>query len=134
MLAKTRGLSVTAFRLGLENGRDVAERVEAGARDRRLAADRVGVLHAVAMEVRGSDLAVPHQLAQRGGDVGLTGMAAELLDSSIERAVAALDRVGGHGPGHQGCGQDVLGAEDRSEGQRRGHLGPIEQRKALLRR
>ena len=112
----------------------MAERLETGAGNRRLTADRVRVLHPLAMEVGGADLAVPHQLAQRGGDIGLAGVPADLLNAFVERTVAALDRVGGHGAGHKRRGQDVLRAERRGQRQRGGHLGAVEQGKAFLRR
>ena len=42
------------IRFDLECARDMAKRVEAGAHDLRLAAKRIGVLHAVLVPVRGS--------------------------------------------------------------------------------
>src|SRR3546814_11508013 len=54
-----------------------------------LAAQRVGVLHAVAVDVRAADRAVGEQVAQPGGDGDLAGLAAQRLDARVEGRVAA---------------------------------------------
>ena len=89
----------------------MAQVVEAGPHHLRLAADRVGVLHPVAVEVRGADLAAAHQVPEHAGDRDLALVAADLVDAWIERDIAALDGVGGHRAGHEGGRQHVLGPE-----------------------
>ena len=61
--------------------------------------------------MRLTDRAFVHQCPQRGGDLDLTGLAARIMDTGIERRVAALDRVGGHGAGDERGFQIGLGGE-----------------------
>ena len=72
----------------------MAQLVEAGADDLRLAAQAVRVLDAVvALQVRAADLAAGEQRAVVARDVDLPGLAAQRVDARIERAVAAARRV-----------------------------------------
>ena len=91
-----------AVGLGLERRGGLAQHVERRAHHLRLAAQAVGVLHAlVADEVRGADGAAGHQRAQRVGRLDLAAMAAQRVDARVERRVRAARRVGRQRAGDQ---------------------------------
>ena len=93
--AKISGLSETPLASVASVAGGLAQHVEHGAHHLRLAAQAVGVLHAVvADEMRGADGAAGHQRAQRVGRVDLAAMAAQRVDARIERRVGALGGVG----------------------------------------
>ena len=72
---------------------DRAHEVEARPHHLRLAAQRVGVLHPIALEVRGADPAAGEQAAQRRGHAHLSGLTAQRIDARIERRIAAFQGV-----------------------------------------
>ena len=133
-IGKDQGVVGHRVRLGFEERRGLAEQVETGAHHLGLAADGVGVLDPVTSEMRGADLAALHQRAQHGGDGNLSTVAPHFLDTAVEGDVAALDRIGGHRTGYQGGGQDVLDPKGGGERQGGRDLGPVQERKPLLRR
>ena len=56
------------------------------------------------------------------------------MDAAVEGDIAALDRVGGHCAGHERRRQHVLGPKGGGERQGGRDLGPVQERKPLLRR
>ncbi len=110
----------------------MANDVEAGTDHLRLAADRVRVLHVFAIEVRLANIAAAHQLPQDARDRGLPAVPAHAVNAAIERRVAALDRVSGHGAGYQRRREHVLAAEYRRERKRGRYLRTVQQREAFL--
>ncbi len=54
--------------------------------------------------------------------------------AAVERRIAALYRIGGHRPGNKRRREQVLAAKYRSQCERRGHLGTVEEREPFLRR
>ena len=105
---------IVGHRVGLdgERRRGVAHEVEAGAHHLRLAAQAVGILHAVVVDqVRAADLAAGEQMAVLSGHVDLSGLAAQRLYPRVERCIAALGGVHRQGAGHQCRGEDVFRLE-----------------------
>ena len=77
-----------AVGLGLQRVGRLAQHVERRAHHLRLAAQAVGVLHAVVADpVRGADGAAGHQRAQRVGRLDLAAMPAQRMDARVERRV-----------------------------------------------
>ena len=126
------GLSVTALASIPQRGAQLPHQVEAGAHDLRLAAERIGILHARAIDVRGADGAARDQVAVLARHRDLAGLAAACVDALVERRIAALERIDRHGAGDHGRCQHVLGAEQARQRQRRGHLRAVDQRQTLL--
>jgi hypothetical protein len=74
---KISGLSVTPLASVSSVAAGLAQQVEDGAHDLRLAAQAIGILHPlVANQMRGADRRAGHQAAQRGGRVDLAAVAA----------------------------------------------------------
>ena len=95
---------VVGHRVGLahQHQRGVAQLVQAGAHDLRLAAQAVRVLHAVvALEVGAADRAAFEQRAVVLRHVDLPGLAAQRVDARVERAVAAARGVDRQRADHQ---------------------------------
>ena len=100
--AKISGLSETPLASIASVAAACRSEVEHGAHHLRLAAQAVGVLHAVVVdEVRGADRAARHQRAQGGRDLDLAAMAAQRVDAGIERRVGAFRRIGRERAGDQ---------------------------------
>ena len=125
---------VVGRRIGfdLECARHLAQDVEAGTEHLRLAADRIGILHARAIAVAGADAAVRHQRAQDAGGFDLSRLAARRVDARVERRVAAFHRIGRKRAGDEGCFEIGLRREQRRKRQRRRHLRAVQERKAFL--
>ena len=62
----------------------------------------------------------------------LTGLAADLVDARVERHVAAERLIDAERAGYQGRREDVEPGEQPVERQRRGDLGAVQERQALL--
>ena len=123
-----------AVGLGRERLRRLAQYIERGAHDLRLAAQTVGILHAlVADQMRGADGGPLHQAAQRIGRIDLTLMTAQQMNARIEWRVGAARRVGRQRAGHQRGVVEVFRFEE--SGQRIGcrELRAVQQRQAFLR-
>ena len=132
--AKISGLSETPLASVASVAAAWRSEVEHRAHHLRLAAQAVGVLHAVVVdEVRGADGAAGHQRAQGGGDLDLAAMAAQRVDARVERRVGALGRVGRERAGDERRAEHPLGLEQA--GQRIGgrELRAVEQREPFLR-
>src|SRR5690349_21967223 len=88
---------VVGNRVGLDQQRrgDMAHLVEACAHYLRLAAEAVRVLHAMALRVRCADRAALEQLAIDARRIDLPAMAANGLDTGVERHIAAKARIDG---------------------------------------
>ena len=73
----------------------MAQDVENGAHDLRLAAQAVGILHAlIADQMRDADGGAFHQAAQGMRRVDLASMAAQSVDARVERRIGAARRIG----------------------------------------
>ena len=108
----------------VEGGGRLAQDVEAGAHDLGLAAQAIGILHAVvARQVRGADRAAVHEAAQGCRDLDLAGMAAQAWMRGSKGASEPLRGVGGERPGHQRGAQDALRLEQAGEGAARSRPG-----------
>ncbi len=107
---------------------------QAGPHHLGLAAQRVGILHLLAIVVGHADLAAIHQqLAIAGGGIDLAELAAHLMDAGIERTTTAQRRLHAHGTYGDGAGEQVLGVEQAFQRKRRAGLGAVEQGQSLLR-
>ena len=72
--------------LAQQRGARAAQQIEARAHHLRLAAQRVGVLHLLAVQVRGPHPAAPQQRAQLRSHRALPGLAPDRVDALIKRA------------------------------------------------
>ena len=133
MAEKISGLSVTAFGFDHQRAGGLSHEIQARAHHLRLAAQRVGVLHALAGAMRFADLAAGEQLAIGRGDPRLSVVAAKVVDARIEGDIAALQRIEREGAAHHRGPEQRLELEQRRERQRRGDLRAVQQRQALLR-
>ena len=80
--------------LDFEDCTRVSQYVEACADDLWLAANRIGILNTVALEMRGADFAALHELAQYSRYRELSAVPPYILNVVIERRVAAFDCIG----------------------------------------
>ena len=111
----------------------MAQAVEAGADDLRLAAQGVRVLHAVvAREMRAADRRAVEQRAVVLRDVDLPRLAAQLMDARVERPVAAARRVDRQRADDERGFEHRLEGEERVQRQRGRDLGAVDQREAFL--
>ena len=108
--------------------------VEDRAHHLRLAAQGVGVLDPVAVEVRGADAAAGEQRAQARGHLDLARLAAHRLDARIEGRVAPRGGVDRERACDQRRSEDILRREQAREGERGRDLAAVEQREPFLRR
>ena len=85
-----------AVGLGRQRRRRVAQDVEHGAHDLRLAAQAVGILHAlVADQMRGADGGACHQARAAHAAASIwPAMAAQRVDARVERRIGAARRIG----------------------------------------
>ncbi|MGY3563926.1 hypothetical protein ACVWXP_007195 [Bradyrhizobium sp. USDA 4463] len=93
--------------IGLDDqrARSLRDQIQRGPRDLRLAAQAIGILHAlVAFEMRQPDVAAIEQRGQRRGRGDLAGMTAQRLDLGTER----------RGRGHRGIDRQRTGDERRA--------------------
>ena len=122
-----------AVRLAPEHQGGAVQQLQAGTHDLRLAAQAVGVLHALALDqVRSADRAAGEQSQQSFGHPDLGGLAAHRIEARIERHVAAERRIHTHGAGDQGGIEHGLRAEQAEERQRGRDLRTVQERQALL--
>src|SRR6266436_6334511 len=75
------------------------------------AAQRIGVLHAAAVAMRLTDLALFEQTAQVRRRPDLSGMRASLLDAIVEGDIGSLEGIAGH------RADDVGGVDQRLRGE-----------------
>ena len=106
--------------------------VAAGAVHLRDAADRVGVLHLVAVEVAEHDLAALGGVAHVARRVQLAGDRAQLLDTVRERADRAAQTLDAHGADQVGRVEQRLAVGDRQAADGGHELGAVEEGEALL--
>jgi hypothetical protein len=120
--------------IGLEAEGDaaIANQVQARAHHLRLAAERIGILHARAIQVRGANGAAGDQVTVLARHGDLPGLAANFVNAIIEGRVAALQGIHRHGAGDDRGGEHIFGAEESRQGQRRGYLGAVDQRQTFL--
>ena len=122
-----------AVRLAPEHQGGAVQQLQAGAHDLRLAAQAVGVLHALALDqVRSADRAAGEQSQQSFGNPDLGGLAAHRIEARIEGHIAAERRIHTHGAGDQGGIEHGLRAEQAEERQRGRDLRTVQERQALL--
>ena len=122
-----------AVRLGLQGRCRVAKNVERGAHDLWLAAQAIGILHAIiAGEMRGTDRAAGDQCAQGAGNVDLPSMAAQRMDAGIEWRIGTACGIGRQSTGYQAGLQQRFRLEQPRERIGRGKLRSVQQRKPLL--
>ena len=69
------------------------ERIGHGAHDLRYAANRIGVLYAIAIGVAGADFAVAEQAADGARDPLLASQVARRMDAFVERAMTPRQRL-----------------------------------------
>ena len=122
-----------AIGLGCQQVGGVVQHVQAGTHDLGLAAQAVGVLHAlVATEVRGADGAARQQLAQRLGGGDLAFVFAQRVYARVKRCVGALGRVGRQRARQQCRLEQAFGLEQASQSVGSGKLRAIEQGQTLF--
>jgi hypothetical protein len=127
-------LSVTGIGFAHEHQRGVAQLVEAGAHDLRLAAQAVRVLDAVvAVAVRVADGAAGEQRAVVAGDVDLARLPAQGVDARVERPVAAARRIDGERADDERRLEHGLEREERVQRQCGRDLRAVDERQPLLR-
>jgi hypothetical protein len=123
-----------AVGLGRERRGRLPDEVEHRAHHLRLAAQAIGILHAVVVDqMGGADGAPGHQRAQGGGNLDLAAMAAQRVNARIERRVGALGGVGRERAGDQRRLEHALDREQARQRLRGRELGAVEQREPLLR-
>src|SRR6185437_9902441 len=115
---------------GLASGLDD---VEARSHDLRLATQGVGVLHALAVDMRGTDAAAGEQALQRAGDAALSELAPEDMNAIVEGHIAALERIHGQGAGDERSAEHVLDGKKSRERESGVHLRAVEEREPFLR-
>ena len=121
--------------VGLEpqGGGRLAQDVERGAHDLRLAAQAVGILHPlVAHDVGGANGRTGHQGSQRLGGLNLTRLPAKGMDAGVERRVRSFGGLGGEGAGDQSRLEQDLRLEQCGQGVGGGELCAVEQRQSLF--
>jgi hypothetical protein len=119
--------------LALKDHRDVADLVEAGAHDLRLAAQAVRVLDPRTFDMGITDVAAAHQAPVCGGHGDLPGLTANFRNTRIEWHIAALGRIGGQCARHRRRGERVTRREHPLQRQRGRNLCAVQQRQAFLR-
>ncbi len=105
---------IVGDRIGLDfkGAGNRAQQIEAGAVDLRLAADAIGILHAlVALDVALANDGVFQQRAKRGCRVDLALMATQCVNIRMEGRRRAHGGIGGHGAGDKGCLCGTMGAK-----------------------
>ena len=102
LLAEHQRIVGGRVQLDREHAARLGQRVAHRAVDLRRAAQRVGVLHAPAGDVRLPDLAAFEQVAQTRGALQLAGMRARRVNPLVEGARRAAQRVERHGADHVG--------------------------------
>ena len=131
--AKISGLSETPLASVVSVAAACRSEIEHGAHHLRLAAQAIGVLHAIVVdEVRRADRASCIS-AQGRGDVDLAAMAAQRLDARIERRVGPLGRIGRQRAGDERRPKHALDREQAGQRFRRRELGAVEQGEPFLR-
>ncbi len=123
---------MTALASMRERRGTLADQIETRAHDLRLAAKGVRILHARAIEVRGADTAPCRQAAVHAGNRDLTGLAADLMDTRIERRIARFQRIDRQRSSDHGRGEHVFRAEQTGQRERGGDLRPVDQRESFL--
>jgi len=96
------------------------------------AAQRIGVLHLVAVQVGEADFAAGHEGGDLRGGPHLARVRPDGLDARVERRVGADEGVGGHGGDHGGDPEQVIDliGQEAADG---GHeVGAVEHRQTLL--
>ena len=132
LVGENQGVVRDAVGLALQRGAGVGQHVATGSHHLRLAAQRVGILHALAVEMGAADLASGEQAREDGRDLDLAGLIAGALDARVERHVAAQSGVGAHRSGNQGGVEEPSGLEQAADRECCRHLGAVEQGQALL--
>jgi hypothetical protein len=133
-LREDQGIIGDAVRLGRQRRRGLPNEIEHGAHDLRLAAQAIGILHAIIVgEVRRADGAARHQRAQRRGDLDLTAMAAQRVNARVERCVGAFRRVRRERAGDERRPKYIHDREQARQRLRGRELGAVEEREPLLR-
>ena len=131
---KISGLSETPLMAAPSTSRACAQRVLDRAEHLRHAAHGVGILHAFAVLVAATDLAVGiEQRADAPRGVDLPRQAARLLDAIVERRVAAGETFDGQRAADDRGVEQRLGTEQAVERQRQAQLRAVQQREAFLR-
>ena len=126
-------MSLTRIGLDDQRARGIGQKIEAGAHHLRLAAEGIGILHAViAGQMRGADLAAGEQAAIMRGRELLAGMRAQCVDARIEGRVGAHDGIDRHGAGKDRGGGIALGGEQAGKRERGRDLRAVEKRQAFL--
>ena len=120
-------------RLGQQHIGGIAHLVQARAHHLRLAAEAVRILHARAILVRFPDRAAREKVAVDRRGVDLPAMAAHLVDSSVERRVAAEAGVDGQRARDEGRGCRAFRREEPGKRERGRHLRSVEKRQSFLR-
>jgi hypothetical protein len=118
--------------LALDHAGGEAQHVQRGAHHLRLAAQGIGILHAVAVDMGLADLAAAQQRLQGLRHLDLAGLAAHGVDARIERRIAAGGGIDRERPGDERAAENVLGREQAGGSKRRRNLGAVEERQALL--
>ena len=132
-LAKDERVVGDAVGLEQERACDVLDLLQAGARNLGLAAQRIRVLHAVAVLVRAADVALAEHVAERRGNGNLRRLAAGVVDARIERHAAAERCVHRHRAGEDRACEQVFRREQGLERERGRDLGAVQQREPFLR-
>ncbi len=117
--------------LDVQRARGEAQHVEHRAHHLRLAAQRIGVLHALVAQA----MAVADRAALRATHAArrrrpLAGMAAQRMDARIEGRVGAAQRIDAHRAGDQRGAEHALGGEQPGQRQRGRDLRAVDQRRA----
>jgi hypothetical protein len=119
----TSGLSVTEFNSISKTRRALGECVANGAVHLRRAAQRVGILHAPAADVRLADLAAFEQRLRFAALWSWPGMRAGLMNARIESARSAAQAIDGHGADQVGRFGKRFGIEKFQAADRRAWPG-----------
>ena len=132
-LGKDQRIVGDAIGLDRKRRRGLAQDVQGGPHDLRLAAQAVGILHPlVADEMRGANRRARHQATQRVCRLDLALVPAQTMDARIERSIGATRRIGRKRTRHQGGAKKVLRLEQTGQRVSRGELCAVQQREAFL--
>ena len=123
-----------AIRLDSQRGRCLPQQIEHRAHHLRLAAQAIGILHTVvSCQMRSADRGSLHQGAQRRSRLDLPPVAAQRMDTRIERCIGALRGFGGKRAGQQCRSEQQFRLEQSGERISAGELRAVQQRQPFLR-
>ncbi len=132
LVGKDQRIVADRVAFALDDIGGVAQLVECRAHHLRLAAQGIGILHPVAIDVAGAQGAAFHQRQQGARCLDLPQLAAHRMDAWIERRIAAQRRISRHGASDEARAPEIVGREQPRCRQRRRDLGAVEQGEPLL--